>query len=330
MTRTFPAVAFNPASGLLDDVTLPLPAPDGNDLLVKVLAVSVNPVDLKRRQLLPANTPPLRLGFDAVGVVEALGPEARGFLPGDRVFYAGAVTRDGTNGAYHLVDADIVGRAPEGVSDADAAAMPLTALTGWEALFERLGYAARFGAAQPGRLLVINGAGGVGSVTLQLAKAAGIHATATASRPDSVDWCRAMGAAEVLDHAALANLPDNSFERILCAHDADRYFDTMARLIAPQGLICAITGLREPQTFEPLFRKSAGFVWEYMFARSTFDTADKARQGEILTQVAGMMEAGTLKTTLTVTLEGLTAESLQAAHDRVGQGAMRGKLVLTL
>lgn len=330
MTRTFPGVAFNPATGRLEDVSVPLTDPQGEDLLVRVGAVSVNPVDLRRRQMLPNDAPPVRLGYDAAGVVEAVGPDVTGFRPGDRVFYAGAANRDGANGAYHLVDARLVGRAPQGVSDADAAAMPLTALTAWEALFERLRHDARFDGPQPGRLLVINGAGGVGSVALQLAKLAGLHATATASRDQSADWCRVMGAAEVVDHAALAELPDMSFDSILCAYDADGYFDTMARLIAPQGMICTILGLRQPQNLMPLFQKSAGIVWEYMFTRSAHATADRGRQGEILTQVADLMERGALKTTRSVTLQGLTAQTLQEAHDRVAQEKMTGKLVLTL
>ncbi|MBN8293301.1 zinc-binding alcohol dehydrogenase family protein [Rhodobacter sp. NTK016B] len=330
MTRTFPAVAFNPAIGKLEDVTVPMTEPQGEDLLVRVSAVSVNPVDLRRRQMIPNDAPLVRLGYDAAGVVEAVGPDASGFRPGDRVFYAGAANRDGANGAYHLVDARLVGHAPKSLSDADAAAMPLTALTAWESLFERLGHSASFDGSQPGRLLVINGAGGVGSVALQLAKLAGLHATATASRAQSADWCRAMGAAEVVDHAALAELPDMSFDSILCAYDADGYFETMARLIAPQGMICTILGLRQPQNLMPLFQKSAGIVWEYMFTRSTHATADRGRQGEILTQVAGLMDSGALKTTRSVTMKGLNAQSLQEAHDRLAQERMTGKLVLTL
>lgn len=330
MTGTFAAVAFHPASGRFEDVSLPMPVPQGHDLLVRVAAVSVNPVDLKRRAAMPKDAPPLRLGFDAVGRVEAVGPEADGFASGDRVFYAGSVRRDGTNGAFHLVDARLVGHAPAGISDEDAAAMPLTALTAWEALFERLGYAPRFAKPQMGRLLVINGAGGVGSVALQLARLAGIQATATASRPESVDWCRRMGASEVVDHAALARMPDMSFDRILCAHDADGYFDTMTRLIAPQGMICSITGLRQPQSLLPLFQKSAGFSFEYMFTRPAHGTADMARQGGILSQVAALMEEGKLQTTRSVTMQGLTAKQLQAAHDRVAEGRMTGKLVITL
>jgi NADPH:quinone reductase len=328
--QTFPAVQFNPATGALQDAMLPVPQPQGHDLLVRVAAVSLNPVDLKRRAMLPGDAPPICLGYDAAGVIAAMGPGAQGFRPGERVFYAGAVTRGGSNGAYHLVDARLVARIPDGVGDADAAAMPLTALTAWEGLFERLGYAPEPGAAQPGRLLVINGAGGVGSVALQLAAWAGIAATATASRPQSADWCRAMGAADVVGHAALADLPDLSFAAILCAHDTDAYFDQMTRLIAPQGRIVTITGLRGPQNLMPLFQKSASFGFEYMFTRSTFGTADMARQGQILARVADLMAAGILKTTRSETLHGLSAASLQSAHDRLAQGRMTGKLVIVL
>lgn len=330
MTQMFSGVRFNPATGALEDVTEPVPVPEGHDLLVRVAAVSLNPVDLRLRQMLPKEAPPMRLGFDAVGTVEACGDSVATFQPGDRVWYAGSAKRHGSNGAYQLVDARIVGRAPETLNDADAAALPLTAITAWEALFERLAFEPLSEQAQPGRLLMINGAGGVGSVAVQLAKLSKIEVTATASRDESVQWCRDMGAAHVVDHAALADLPDMSFDRILCAHDTDAYFSVMSRLVAPLGMICSVVGVRQQHDLMPLFNKSAGFIWEYMFARSTHGTADMHRQGEMLSRMAALADAGALKTTGTTTLRGLDAQRLQEAHDMLATGRQIGKLVITL
>ena len=204
--------------------------------------------------------------------------------------------------------------------------MPLTLLSAREALFERQGYPPPgAGGTQPGRLQINNGAGGVGSVALQLARLAGIAATATASRPDSADWCLRMGAAEVVAHGDLAGLPDASFDRIFCCDDTDACFDTMARLIAPQGMICSIVGVRQNRDLRPLFQKSAGFVWEYMFTRPTFGTADIARQGAILAEAARLVDAGRLATTLTAADRGLTPGTLAAAHAAVAAGRQIGK-----
>jgi zinc-binding alcohol dehydrogenase family protein len=325
---TYEALPWHPAERRFTPVTPPTAEPVGHDLLVAVQAVSVNPVDLKLRAMMAAGDPPRVLGFDAVGTVVACGPDAAGFAPGDRVFYAGAAHRPGTNAARHLVDARIVARAPGNWSDADAAALPLTALTAWEALFERLRLAP-LAAAQPERLLVINGAGGVGSVALQLAHLSGIQATATATRPESQGWCRRMGAAQVIGHEALNDLPDMRFDRILCCHDTDRYFDIMARLVAPGGLICALAGAKQPHNLMPLFNKSAGFIWEYMFTRPLHTPPDMARQGWILGQIAALADAGRLRPTRTLTLQGLAPETLAKAHDLLSEGRQIGKIVIT-
>lgn len=322
------AVHWSPAAGF-HSVSRPTEAPGGQDILVRVAAVSVNPVDLKIRAMMAPDDPPRVLGYDAVGVVEAVAPGVTAFSPGDRVWYAGAAHRPGSNAALHLVDARLVGRAPESLSDADAAALPLTAITAWEALFERLRLAPLSPTAQPERLLVINGAGGVGSVALQLARLSGIDATATATRPESQDWCRAMGAAEVIPHDALAALPDMSFDRILCCHDTDAYFPVMARLVATGGLICALAGAKQPHNLMPLFNKSAGFVWEYMFTRPLHQPADMARQGDILTRIAALYDAGRLRPTRTRTLHGLSPATLAQAHEVLATGRQIGKLVIT-
>jgi NADPH:quinone reductase len=325
---THEALPWHPAERRFMPTTPQTADPAGHDLLVAVQAVSVNPVDLKLRAMMTAGDPPRVLGFDAVGTVVACGADAAGFAPGDRVFYAGAAHRPGTNAARHLVDARIVARAPASWSDADAAALPLTALTAWEALFERLRLVP-LAAAQPERLLVINGAGGVGSVALQLARLSGLQATATATRPESQAWCRTMGAAQVIGHEALNDLPDMRFDRILCCHDTDRYFDIMARLVAPGGLICALAGAKQPHNLMPLFNKSAGFVWEYMFTRPLHAPPDIARQGWILGQIAALADAGRLRPTRTLTLPGLTPETLAKAHDLLSEGRQIGKIVIT-
>lgn len=333
MTQTIPtdyrAIGWHAGTGAFVEQRHPTPTPKGHDLLVQVRAVSVNPVDLKVKGYGGPDDPPKVLGYDAVGEVLAVGDTAQGFVPGDRVWYAGAAHRPGTNAERHLVDARIVARAPQSLGDAAAAALPLTAITAWEALFERLHFTPRAGADQPGRLLVINGAGGVGSMTLQLARLFGIDATATAARAASVAWCRDMGAADVIPHSALADLPEKAFERILCCHDADAYFDTMARLVAPGGIICSLTGPRRPYDLMPLFFKSAGFVWEYMFARPLHAPADIGRQGEILATIAGLLDQGALRSTLTTELTGLSVDTLARAHEASAAGRQIGKLAIT-
>ncbi|MCC6008390.1 MAG: zinc-binding alcohol dehydrogenase family protein [Rhodobacteraceae bacterium] len=322
------AIAWDPDAGALCRISRETEAPQGHDLLVEVAAVSLNPVDLKVRGFTPADAPPRVLGFDAVGKVLACGPEAQGFAPGDRVWYAGAAHRAGANAQLHHVDARITAHAPASLSDADAAALPLTALTAWEGLFERLGYAPLSAEAQQ-PLLMINGAGGVGSMVLQLARASSIAVTATASRAESQAWCRDLGAGEVLAHGALADMPDAAFPRIFCAHDTSDYMAAMGRLIAPQGRICAIVGARGPLDLLPLFQKSASFSWEYMFTRPLFGTDDIARQGAILAEVARLADAGAIRTTRTRTLAGLTCETFAEAHEIVASGSMIGKLVVT-
>lgn len=321
------AVAWDPGAEGFVALTRPTEMPQGHDLLVEVAAAALNPVDLKVRAMLGRADPPRVLGYDGVGRVLAVGPEAAGFAPGDRVWYAGAAHRPGANARLQLVDARIVAPAPSSLSDADAAALPLTGLTAWEGLLERLGYAELSDAPQPA-LLMINGAGGVGSIALQLARRAGIAATATASRAESQAWCRRMGAAEVLAHGALAELPDSRFARIFCAHDTSAYIETMGRLVAPQGLVCSIVGAQGPLNLMPMFQKSAGFVWEYMFTRPLHGTADIARQGEILRALARLVDAGEIVTTRTRVLEGLTPETLAEAHAAQAAGASIGKTVI--
>ncbi len=320
---------------------LPVPEPGPHDLRVAVEAVSVNPVDTKVRAPRHADPDhpdnraepaPRVLGFDALGVVDAVGSAVTRFRPGDVVFYAGDIGRPGSNAEFQLVDEAIVGHAPRRIEPAAAAALPLTSLTAWETLFDRLGLDPDGGdAGIP--ILLINGAGGVGSMAIQLARAAGLKVIATASRPESRQWCLDLGADVVVDH--FGDLPSQLREQgiheipaIACFNDLDRHFAAMAELVAPQGRLASIVGNRSPQPFAALRDKSVGFFWEYMFTRPRFDTADKHRQGEILDRVAVMVDEGPLVSTRTETLGPIDADNLREAHRRLEAGHVIGKLTL--
>ena len=316
----------------LVDLEVSRPEPRPRELLVKVSATSVNPVDVKTRLGRPG-TPdePQVLGWDVCGEVVETGSAVHGFTVGDRVWFAGQIDRPGSNAELVCVDERIAALAPSSLTDAQAAALPLTGLTAWECLFERLGYdtePSESNARTP--LLLINGAGGLGSMILQLCRVAGIDVTATASRTVSQDWCRQMGAASVIPHAALGDLDDASFLRVVCAHDTDLYFAEMARLVAPMGLVCAVASAKKPHDLQPMMAKSAGFVWELMFTRSLFQTADMAEQGSILARLATMVDDGVVQSTLTETLRGLAASTFLEAHRTLERGQMIGKLVVVV
>jgi zinc-binding alcohol dehydrogenase family protein len=317
----------------LFDTDLPRPSPTGHDLLVRVEAVSVNPVDTKVRAPKDKVEPtPRVLGYDAAGVVEAVGDAVTGFQPGDAVYYAGDITRSGTNAEFHLVDDRIVGHRPESLSWSEAAALPLTTLTAWEALFTRLGIN-RAGGNRGQSILIIGGAGGVGSIAIQLAKLAGLQVIATASRPQSQAWVRQMGADHAIDYSeALIEEMDRIGHRevdfIANFSDTDAYWAVMAELIRPQGKIVGIVGNRDPLDLNLLKNKSATFVWEFMFTRSMYQTADLADQGHLLDEVAALVTAGKLRTTLGQTLSPINAANLRQAHAQIESGRTIGKLVL--
>ena len=329
--HTYHSIAFDGSRKEFRQVDSLLAEPREQDLLGRVEAVSVNPVDLKVRQAISASDDTLHvLGWDAVGIVEKTGELVAQFKPGDRVWYAGQIDRPGSNAQYQLVDARLVSHAPGNLDDGEAAAMPLTLLTAWEALFDRLGYQWQPNNPVTERLLIVNGAGGVGSVAIQLARLAGIDVTATASREESQTWCRQLGASKVLPHAELANLDKDQFDRILCCHDTDRYFAEMARLVAPHGLICALSSTRQAHDLKPLMAKSAGFVWEYMFTPGLYKNQSMGRQQQILKMAAELMEQGRLRTTLTTQIDGLSPPNLERAHQWLAQGNLIGKLVIRL
>jgi len=330
LTRYLPV--DDPASLL--DVELPRPEPGAHDLLVHVEAVSVNPVDTKLRAPKPqVEAQPKVLGYDAAGTVEAAGAEVQGFRPGDRVYYAGDVTRPGSNAEFQLVDARLAATMPRTLDFAQAAALPLVAVTAWELLFQRMPFDSEQGGK--GRsLLVIAGAGGVGSIATQLARRAGFTVIATASRPETADWCRTMGAQHVVNHREplapqLAALGLPQVDAALNLADTDRYWDTLGELLAPQGHVGLIV---EPKGAlkigDPYKAKCIGIHWEFMFARSRFRTPDMAEQGRILARVAALVDAGELKGIQHEALGPINAANLREAHRRLESGTSIGKLVL--
>ena len=320
------------ADDALLDIMLDKPAPDGRDLLVQVHAVSVNPVDAKVRQGTSPEGEWRVLGFDAAGVVAAVGPDVRDFEPGDAVYYAGSIGRPGTNAEYHLVDERIVGAKPTGSTDAQAAALPLTAITAWEMLFDRLDV--NRPTPEGGDLiLVIGGAGGVGSIAIQLLRAlTDLTVVATASRPDTQDWVRECGAQHVIDHRSLLGPQIDALDLgapgfVFSTTHTDRHLADIVRLIAPQGRFGLID---DPAGLDALAfkRKAVSLHWEFMFARPLFLTPDMPAQGRILNEVAALVDAGRIRSTVTEVAGTIDARNLRAAHAKIESGTARGKIVL--
>ncbi|GAB7041780.1 MULTISPECIES: zinc-binding alcohol dehydrogenase family protein [Catenuloplanes] len=334
MSETMRAVAYRrslPAGDpeSLVDVELPVPVAHGRDLLVRVHAVSVNPVDTKvRRGGDPAGGPRV-LGFDASGVVEAVGPDVTRFAVGDEVYYAGSIGRSGSDAELHLVDERVTGPKPTTLSHAAAAALPLTAITAWESLFEKL----RVTAASTGTLLVVGAAGGVGSMVIQLARRlTGLTVIATASRPESREWALRMGAHHVVDHrdgladAVLALVPDG-VEYVFTAFSATSPIGEYERLTAPFGQIVVID---DPETLDvvPLKGKSISVHWELMFTKPLHLPADDT-QHRLLSEVARLVDEGQLRSTITEELSPIGAAALRKAHALVESGSVIGKVVVS-
>lgn len=319
----------------LVDVELPDPAaPSGFDLLVRVEAVSVNPVDTKVRSPKPqVEAQPKVLGYDAAGVVEAVGDQVTGFKPGDRVYYAGDITRPGSNAQLQLVDSRIAAIAPKTLDAAQAAALPLTALTAWELLFQRMPFDSEHG-GKGKSLLIIAGAGGVGSIAIQLARRAGFTVIATASREDTIAWCRELGAQHVIDHRKplhpqLKALGFETVDAALNLYDTNRYWEELGEILAPQGHVGLIVEPKEPVRLgDPYKFKCIGIHWEMMFGRPRYQTPDMDEQGRILARVAELIDAGELRGTHRDTLSPINAENLREAHRRLESGTTIGKLVL--
>jgi len=317
------------------DITLPDPVATGRDLLVEVHAVSVNPVDTKVRKSSSrsGDGPDYKvLGWDASGIVRAVGPDVTLFQPGDRVWYAGSIARQGTNSELHLVDERIVGHAPKALDFAEAAALPLTTITAWELLFDRLRVA-------PGKqptnktLLIIGASGGVGSILTQLAaRLTSLTIIGTASRPETQQWVRDLGAHHVIDHSKplteeLARIGHPTVDIIVSLTQSDAHFDQIVEAIAPQGQFALID---DPVSLDvtKLKRKSVSLHWELMFTRALFGTDDMIGQHRLLTEVAQLVDAGLIRTTLDQRFGTINAENLKRAHALIESGKARGKLVL--
>ncbi|HDY84310.1 hypothetical protein LCGC14_0524220 [marine sediment metagenome] len=329
------ALGFSSNHGQPQQIQQPTPLPTGHDLLIKIDAIGVNPVDTKviagMKELLEA---PRIVGWDATGTVIAAGPDTVLFKTGDKVFYAGDITRPGCYASHQLVDERIVGKAPSKLTPEQIAVMPLTSITAWEALFERLKITEDHDAGK--NILIIGGAGGVGSIAIQLAKKiAKLNVTATASHLASIEWCKKMGADQIINHHGdLAHqyrahgMRDPDY--ILCLNDTDQHFAAMADLIAPQGMICSIVESQQKQNLDKLKSKSAGFVWEFMFTRPMFKTHDLIAQHHLLNNIAKLLDEGHISSTLTENLGVMTAETIQKAHQQLLSGTTIGKLALTV
>ena len=323
----------------LVDLYIEKPVPTGRDLLVKVKAISVNPADLgvREKNNYEEESPKI-LGWDVSGIVEEVGPECQLFKPGDEIFYAGSVTRPGGNSEFHLVDERIAGNKPKSLDFAQAAALPLTSITAWEGLFDRLGISHSVEENQNKSLLIIGAAGGVGSITTQLARLAGLTVIGTASRPESIQWAKDQGADFTINHnshfsSQLKNIGFETVDYIFCLNDTVQHFANMAEAITPQGKICSIVPADKASwtgslDMDMLFSKSITFVWELMFTRSMYQTGDMIKQHDLLNKLADLIDNGKLKTTLTERIEPINAANLRLVHEKIETGRSIGKIVL--
>lgn len=316
------------------DIELPRPEPQGRDILVEVKAVSVNPVDTKvRASRQPGADRWEVIGYDAAGTIAAVGPDTKLFKPGDDVFYAGVINRPGTNAQYHLVDERIVGLKPQTIDFSAAAALPLTSITAYEALFDRLEVRSPVPGA-PRAILIIGGAGGVGSIAIQLARAlTDLTVIATASRPETRAWAEELGAHHVIDHrqpiapqVAALGLGQPGF--VFSTTNSDDHFSDIVELIAPQGRFALIDEL-ERNYIQPLKTKAVSIHWELMFTRPLFTTADVEKQHELLSEIAGLIDSGKIRTTLAEDFGPICASNLRRAHTIIESGRAKGKIVLS-
>jgi NADPH2:quinone reductase len=321
-----PTPISDPAS--LEDAEVPVPAPGPRDLLVEVKAVSVNPVDVKVRASSDPGGELKILGYDASGLVIAVGERVTLFSPGDEVYYAGSIARPGTNAQFHVVDERIAGHKPRTLTFAAAAALPLTTITAWETLFERF----RLTPESTGTLLALAAAGGVGSMITQLARAlTRVTVIGTASRPESRQWALDYGAHQVVNHhdlvAGVRGAEPDGVHYIFSPHTGGAIGD-FAEILQPFG---AITAIDEPEGLDllPLKTKSITFHWEFMFTRPLFEPPDMIVQHDVLDRVAGLVDEGTIRTTLSRELSPFNAETMRQAHAMVEEGRMTGKVVVS-
>lgn len=318
-------------AGSAIEVEIPTPSPSGCDILVKIEAIGLNPVDIKVRP--GVGEEPKTLGYDAAGVVVRVGDQASIFKEGDLVYYAGDITRPGSNAEFQLVDERIVAKRPASLDAASSAALPLTALTAWESLFHRLKINPDAPAENSGKsLLIIGGAGGVGSMAIQLAKRAGLTVIATASRLESSDWCRKLGADHIINHhgdmpSQLRELGIENVSYIANYNNIDNTWSAMGEMIAPQGSVVLITGHETHLDMGGAFKsKSVTICWEFMFTRSMFKTGDIIEQHEILKRVAELVDGGELIATANDHLSPISAENILEGHQLIESGSTIGKL----
>ncbi len=318
----------------LYEIETPTPKPTGHDLLVEIRATSINPADAKRRRLTALDKPhdePMVVGYDAVGVVLDVGSDTSIFKKGNEVWYAGDANRPGTHADVQLVDERVVGPKPKNLTNAEAAAMPLTGLTAWEMLFERFGI--KEGDGEGKTLLVIGAAGGVGSLTIQLArKLTKLKVIATASRPETIAWCKEMGAHEVVDHRNLVEAMKSKgledIDYITQYADLSQHWNAMCELVKPQGKIGTIVETNDLIDISMLQGKSVSLHWELMFTRTIFQTEDMAEQNVILTRLSKLVDDGVIRSTLQQTIQGFSLENFKEAHRRIEKANVIGKLVI--
>jgi zinc-binding alcohol dehydrogenase family protein len=334
------AVGFNKpqpitAETSLLDIELPEPEAKGRDLLVEIRAVSVNPVDTKVRASAAVEPGQHRiLGYDAAGVVKAVGPDVKLFKPGDEVYYAGAINRPGTNAEFHLVDERIVGAKPKTLSFEEAAALPLTSITAYEALFHRMKVQDKVTGTW-NAVLVIGGAGGVGSIAIQLLRElSDATVIGTGSRPETLDWIRQLGAHHVLDHSKpmapqFQQMAIGAPAFVFSTTHTEEHVKDIVELIAPQGRLALIDDPKEPLDIKPFKSKSLSVHWEMMFARPVWQTGDMIEQHKLLNHVAELVDAGKIKTTLAETLGTINAANLKKAHEMIETHRTKGKIVLS-
>lgn len=321
------------AENSLLDIEIPKPEPTGRDLLVEIRAISVNPVDVKmRKRTKPAPGEYQILGWDAAGVVVGVGSNTQTFRLGDEVFYAGAIHRQGSNAEFHLVDERLVGPKPRSISFEEAAALPLTSVTAWESMFDRIGVETPVPGSN-NAIVILGGAGGVGSIAIQLIRRlTDLTIVASASRAETRSWCMEMGAHHVIDHTKplgeqLIQIGVNNPAFVFSTTHTHQYISDIADFIAPQGRVALID---DPENLDimPLKRKSVSIHWESMFTRSLFDTPDVGAQHKILKRVSELVDEGQIKSTLTTSFGKICATNLKKAHTLIESGKSRGKIVL--
>lgn len=334
------AIGFNTpqpvtAETSLLDIELPVPEAKGRDLLVEIKAVSVNPVDSKVRASATVEAGQYRvLGYDAAGIVKTVGPDVKLFKPGDEVYYAGAINRPGTNAEFHLVDERIAGFKPKTLSFEEAAALPLTAITAYEALFHRMKVEDKVAGAW-NAVLIIGGAGGVGSIAIQLLRElSDVTVIGTGSRPETQQWIKELGAHHVLDHSKpltkqLAEMAIGAPAFVFSTTHTDQHIKDIIELIAPQGRFSLIDDPKEPMDLRPFKSKALSIHWEMMFARPVWQTADMIEQHKLLNHVAELVDAKKIRTTLSEVLGTISAANLKKAHAMIESNHTRGKLVLS-